>query len=85
MFSCECCKILKNIFLIEYLRATGSALSWEFTDIYWKAIPTKTCNQLLKLFHDGGRYHMETSPLIYRANQWTGFYMITASVMKKLN
>ena len=29
-----------------------------------------------QLFHDGGRYHIET-----RANQWTGFYMITASIM----
>ena len=26
----------------------------------------------------------ETSPLIFSANQWTGFYMITASVMKEL-
>ena len=25
------------------------------------------------------------SPLIFSANQWTGFYMITASVMKELN
>ena len=36
------------------------------------------------LFHDGGRYHIETSPLICSANQWTGFYMITASVMREL-
>ena len=28
-------------------------------------------------FHDGGRYHIETGP-------WTGFYMITASVLKEL-
>ena len=28
---------------------------------------------------------METSPLICGANQWTGFYMIAASVMKGLN
>ena len=35
--------------------------------------------------HDGGRYHIETSPLICWANQWTGFYMITASVMKELS
>ena len=34
--------------------------------------------------HDEGRYHIETSPLIYRANQWAGFYMITASVIKEL-
>ena len=27
---------------------------------------------------------METSPLICRANHWTGLYMITASVMKEL-
>ena len=31
------------------------------------------------------RYHIETSPLICGANhQWTGFYMITASVLKGL-
>ena len=31
----------------------------------------------MKLFHDEDRYHIET-------NQWTGFYMITVSVMKEL-
>ena len=35
-------------------------------------------------FHDEGRYHIETSPLICVANQWTGFYIITASIMKGL-
>ena len=39
----------------------------------------------LSLFHDGGCYHIETSPLICSANQWTGFYMITASIMKELS
>ena len=39
----------------------------------------------MKLFHDGGRYYIETSPLIYIANQWTGFYMIATFVMKELN
>ena len=33
-------------------------------------------------FHGGGPYHIETSPLICRANQWTGFYMIETSVVK---
>ena len=33
---------------------------------------------------DVGLYHIETSPLIYGANQWTGFYMIGTSVMKEL-
>ena len=35
--------------------------------------------------HDGDRYHIETGPLICGANQWTGFYMIKASIMKGLN
>ena len=38
----------------------------------------------LKLFHGGGPYHIETSPLIYRSDRWTGFYMIGSSVMKDL-
>ena len=29
-------------------------------------------------------YHIETSPLICSANQWTVFYMITAPIMKEL-
>ena len=37
------------------------------------------------LFHDGGRYNIETSPLICSANQWTNFYMITAHAMKELS
>ena len=37
-----------------------------------------------KLFYDGNRYHIETSSLIRGANQWTGFYMITAYVIKEL-
>ena len=39
---------------------------------------------VFQLFHDGGRYHIESSRLICSANQWTGFYMISASVMKEL-
>ena len=41
-------------------------------------------NNTFELFHDGGRYHIEPSPFICFSNQWTGFYMITASVMKEL-
>ena len=40
----------------------------------------KEVSDFKSLFNDGGRYHIETSP----ANQWTGFYMITAYVMKEL-
>ena len=40
--------------------------------------------QLRKLFHDGDPYNLEISRLICSANQWTGFYMIGASVIKEL-
>ena len=36
------------------------------------------------LFHDGGSYHIETSPLIFSASQWAGFYMIETPVIKEL-
>ena len=39
--------------------------------------------RFVKLFHDGIPYHKEVSPLVFRANQWTGFHMIGTSVMKK--
>ena len=36
------------------------------------------------VFHGGDLCHIKTSPLIFRGNQWTGFYMIGTSVMKEL-
>ena len=36
------------------------------------------------IFHDGGPYYTETSPLICKTNQWTGFYKTRTSVMKEL-
>ena len=36
------------------------------------------------LSHDGGPYDIEISPLIFRANQWTDFYILGISVMKEL-
>ena len=39
---------------------------------------------IVYLFHEEGHFHIGTSPLICRANQWTGFYMIQTSVMKEL-
>ena len=38
---------------------------------------------MAKIFHEGGPYHVEASPLICRASQWTDFYMIRASFMKE--
>ena len=36
------------------------------------------------LFHDESPYHVETSPFICFANQWTGFYTTGTTVMKEL-
>lgn len=38
----------------------------------------------IQIFHDGGAYHKEASPLICCANQWAVFYMRGTSVMKGL-
>ena len=60
--------------------------AWDQPSSYFESLTnTDKADYKRKLtFHDGGRYHIETSPLICGANQWTGFYMITASVMKGL-
>ena len=50
----------------------------------WKSLSLEISDLDQIRFHDGGRYHIETSPLICGVNQWTGFYMISASVMKGL-
>ena len=42
-------------------------------------LPKKT-----RVFNDGNPYHVETSPVICRSNEGTGFYMIGTSVMKEL-
>ena len=36
-------------------------------------IDTKDSFQKYELFHDGGHYFIETSPLICTTSQWTGF------------
>ena len=36
------------------------------------------------LFRDGSPYHIETSLLIWFANQWTGLYIIGTSIMIEL-
>ena len=33
---------------------------------------------------NGGPYHIDTMPMICRANQWNGFYMIATPLMKEL-
>ena len=38
----------------------------------------------LYIFHGGVTFHIVTSSLICRANQWTGFYMIRTSVITEL-
>ena len=53
--------------------------------LLWKRLTQFHATGLfLQLFHDACPYYIETSPLICRTNQWTGFYMIRTSVMKEL-
>ena len=44
-----------------------------------------TLQRTLETLHSfGGLSHIKNSPLICRANQWTGFYVIGNSVIKEL-
>ena len=44
----------------------------------------KSKDTSLKLFHDGVHYHIETSLLICRTNEWTGFCMIGTSFIQEI-
>ena len=70
-------KIQAKYQIQQKIRKKMKGLSKYVKQVIWSMI--------FELFHDGGRYHIETSPLICSANQWAGFYMITTSVMKELN
>ena len=68
----EACKFVKK-------EALAEVFSCEF-------LLTVFLKEYLKYYlHDGGPYHIETSPSICRANQRTCAYMIGTSVMKELN
>ena len=62
----------------ECLLFTGTSMYLLYLVIY----RVQQVQEFSETFQDGGRYHIETSPL---ANQWTGFYMITAYVLKELS
>ena len=64
----------REISLVVKLFHDGGPASLEFREI----------SPVVKLFHYGGPYHIETSPLISRANQRTGFYIIQTSIKKEL-
>ena len=50
--------------------------SWHFFTVWGK---------IIQLFHDGGPYHVVTSPVISSENQSTGFYIVGTSVNKRVN
>ena len=72
------------------LRLRGSNRTWQKKSDPLLHVLRCTVTQTLffqtkKLFNDGGSYNIKTSPLISRANQLTGFYVIGTSVMKQVN
>ena len=66
-----------NPFCANFLRLLKSFETEGSFSSKWVKYPFKT-------FHGGGPCHIETSPLICWANQWTGFYMVGITVMKEL-
>ena len=81
----------------NYRCVTQLLLSLKFTWLLWHCwyvylkmeskitiIMGDPLKKIDKLFYDGGLYHIETRPLICRANQRTSFYMIGTTVIKEL-
>ena len=61
------CFFLNCRFLLEYIFNKDSILKLVVDNALSEEIA-----EIAYLFHDGCHYHIETSPLICRANQWTG-------------
>ena len=73
---------MRNINFLGYLLFLDYSCSLKILSLM-KIVDCVTNSSFYELFHDGGPYHIETSTLIYNANQWIGFYMIRASVLKE--
>ena len=70
--------------LVKALQEIGENFVNWFSNNEMK-LNTDKCHLLLTLSWRRPLSYIETSPLICRANQWTCFYIITASVLKELN
>ena len=71
----QCAKIAHNLqYNIRPLFTL--ALLFLFLLVSSNKKPDNKLHLFRKLFHAGGTYHIETSPFICRANQWTDFFMI---------
>ena len=82
LFSALC---IGSNFCTEQLKSVFCSLVRVCILLYLVIYRVQQVQEFSETFQDGGRYHIETSPLICRSNQWTGFYMITASVLKELS
>ena len=82
---CSLYPLTVHILCVHHLRPKKSSLVFgNERNEFFLSFNRPHSQMCIQLFNDGGLYHIEISPLICRANQWTGFYMITASVMKEL-
>ena len=81
-YFCCCCYFCYPTLFLLHLIGLRWCLFYKFKEEILSHIWYKLF--LIQLFYDGGPYHKETSPLICKANQWTGFSLIGSSIMKEL-
>ena len=78
VFYSEFCELSKNTFFYKTppVAAFDTCVIGSYGDIifrlWWLTLSWRSS------------YHIETNPIIFRANQWTGFYMIRSAVKKEL-
>ena len=75
---CKSLQIVKKVQIVKCIRNLINHRYLLFENFFFLS------SEFSELFHDGGPYHIETSPLICRANHWTGFYMRRTSYHEKL-
>ena len=69
-------------FLFYWAKLVLSKTKGDLTNIIW--VNSELDEKRALIFHDGGPYHIEASPLVCPPNQWTDFYIIRTSVVKEL-
>ena len=79
------CNIFRGYREGEFVEMGLACFVWKIYKSPHKLILFEVNKKITRLlFHDGGPYHIETSPLIFSANQKTVFYKIEIFVKKEV-
>ena len=82
---CEDSCLSHKVMSWNYLTDMMPLIIFEMWQMPTESLNKPQINRIFLTLSWRSPYHIETSPLICSANQWTGFYMIWTSIMKELS